>query len=68
MNDKPTVTSLIISGKRRLVYVYPDGKEMIEEYDLKTHEILSRKIKKPSHFKEGKWEYELGEFDEKGNS
>lgn len=55
MNDKPTVTSLVISGRRRLVYVYPDGKEMIEEYDLKTHEILTRKIKKPVHFKEGKW-------------
>lgn len=62
------MTSLVVSGKRRLVYVYPDGKEMIEEYDLKTHEILSRKIKKPSHFKETKWEYELGEVEDKGNS
>jgi len=45
----------VISGRRRLVYAYPDGKEMIEEYDLKTHELLNRKIKKASHFKEAKW-------------
>jgi len=29
-SDKPTVTSLITGGKRRLVYVYEDGKEIIE--------------------------------------
>lgn len=68
MNDKPAVTSLIISGRRRLVYAYPDGKEMIEEYDYKTHELLNRKIKKQNHFKEAKWEYEVGEVEEKGNS
>lgn len=37
LNDKPTVTSMIVNGRRRLVYVYPDGRESIEEYDLKTH-------------------------------
>ncbi len=24
--DKPTVTSMIIGGRRRLAYAYPDGK------------------------------------------
>ena len=48
---KATITSLITGGKRRLVYVYEDGREMIEEYDVKTHELLFRKLKKPSTFK-----------------
>lgn len=51
----PTVTSIITNGRRRLVYVYDDGREMVEEYDLKTHDIITRKIKKPSAFKESKW-------------
>lgn len=51
-----------------MVYAYPDGKEMIEEYDLKTHELLNRKIKKASHFKEAKWEFEVGELEDKGSS
>ena len=63
-ND-PTVTSLISNGRRRLVYAYEDGKEMVEEYDMKTHVIISRKIKKPSTFKESKWEYEIGDGLEK---
>jgi hypothetical protein len=54
-NTKPTVTSLISNGRRRLVYVYENGREMIEEYDTKTHEIVTRKIKNPTNFKEAKW-------------
>ena len=61
----PTVNSLITNGRRRLVYVYEDGKEMVEEYDIKTHDIITRKIKKPTPFKEGKWEYEIGDGLEK---
>ena len=38
---------------------------MVEEYDMKTHQIISRKIKKPSTFKETKWEYEIGDGYEK---
>ena len=38
---------------------------MVEEYDMKTHEIINRKIKKPSTFKESKWEYEIGDGFEK---
>lgn len=32
---------------------------------MKTHEIINRKIKKPSTFKESKWEYEIGDGLEK---
>jgi hypothetical protein len=46
--NNPTVTSMIIGGKRRLAYAYPDGRECIEEYDLKTHELLTRRTKKPA--------------------
>ena len=28
--NEPTVTSMIINGKRRLAYAYPDGREAIE--------------------------------------
>lgn len=66
--NKPTVTSMIIGGRRRLAYAYPDGQETVEEYDLKTHELLSRRTKKPTQFKETKWEYEVGEVEEKGNN
>lgn len=41
---------------------------MMEEYDLKTHEILLRKIKKPSTFKESKWEFEINDGLEKTSS
>jgi hypothetical protein len=66
--NKPTVTSMIISGRRRLAYAYPDGQEAIEEYDLKTHELLCRRTKKPAQFKETKWEWEIGEVEDKGSS
>lgn len=38
---------------------------MVEEYDLKTHEIVNRKVKNPSTFKESKWEWEIGDGLEK---
>ncbi|KAL4441370.1 hypothetical protein ABPG74_013665 [Tetrahymena malaccensis] len=60
-HQKPTVTCLIIGGKRCLQYTFPDKTEMVEEYDMKSHELLMRKIKKVSNFKEAKWEYEIGE-------
>lgn len=41
---------------------------MVEEYDMKTHDIITRKIKKPSTFKESKWEYEIGEAIEKSEN
>ena len=47
-------------GKRRVHYTFPSGLEISEEYDLKTVELLSRKIKHPREIGEGKWEYELG--------
>lgn len=33
-------------GKRKIHYLFEDGKEMAEEYDLKTHQLLC----KPTNF------------------
>ena len=33
----------------------------MEEYDMKTHELISRKWKKQSSIKETSWIYEVGE-------
>lgn len=49
---KATVTSIIVGGRRRLNYNFEDKSEMVEEYDIKSHELLSRKLKKLSHIKE----------------
>lgn len=49
---KPTITSLIANSKRRLNYTFQDKTEMVEEYDIKTHELLTRKYKKPTSIKE----------------
>jgi hypothetical protein len=44
----PTVTSIVVGGaRRRLNYSYDDGSQMIEEYDMRTHELLTRLTKKP---------------------
>ena len=32
---------------------------------MKSHELISRKIKKISHIKDAKWEYEIGEPPQK---
>ncbi|XP_069316046.1 protein DPCD isoform X3 [Eulemur rufifrons] len=33
-------TALLQDGKRKVHYLFPDGKEMAEEYDEKTSELL----------------------------
>lgn len=59
------MTSIVVAGRRRLNYTYDDQSEMVEEYDMKSHELLLRKMRKHNHFKETKWEYEVGEPNEK---
>ena len=31
-----------LGGKRRLHYIFPDKSEKVEEYDLMSHELLSK--------------------------
>lgn len=34
--------SALCSGRRKVHYLFPDGKEMAEEYDEKTNELLGK--------------------------
>uniref|UniRef100_A0A3P8ZHR0 Protein DPCD n=1 Tax=Esox lucius TaxID=8010 RepID=A0A3P8ZHR0_ESOLU len=55
-------TALIHDGKRKIHYLFTDGKEMAEEYDLTTDELTVRKWRSKSTFKgHGPWEIEVGE-------
>ena len=67
LEGEPTVNSVIISGKRKVNYLYPDGSEMIEEYDVNTNEWLLRKIKKKKEFGASDWEYEIGQEEKPFN-
>lgn len=54
-------TCVISAGLRKLHSTYADGLEIVEEFNVQTHELLTRKVKKPSEIGEGKWEWEVGE-------
>ncbi|XP_062579092.1 protein DPCD-like [Saccostrea cucullata] len=56
-------TCMIQDGRRKIHFVFPDGTEMAEEYDLKTSELVSRKWRRKATLgvKESKWEFEVGE-------
>ncbi|KAK1164370.1 protein DPCD-like [Acipenser oxyrinchus oxyrinchus] len=55
-------TALIQDGKRKIHYLFLDGKEMAEEYDLKTDELIVRKWRvKNTLGVLGQWQIELGE-------
>eukprot|EP00761_Pharyngomonas_kirbyi_P010686 gb/GECH01010707.1/.p1 GENE.gb/GECH01010707.1/~~gb/GECH01010707.1/.p1 ORF type:complete len:104 (+),score=12.91 gb/GECH01010707.1/:1-312(+) len=55
-------TSVVQDGRRKVHTTFPDKSEMLEEYDLRTHELLVRKIRTPSVLGgEGEWKYEIGQ-------
>uniref|UniRef100_A0A3P8U1C0 Protein DPCD n=1 Tax=Amphiprion percula TaxID=161767 RepID=A0A3P8U1C0_AMPPE len=55
-------TALIHDGKRKIHYLFTDGKEMAEEYDLKTDELIGRKWRHKSMLgAQGQWTVEVGE-------
>uniref|UniRef100_A0AAQ5YG36 Protein DPCD n=1 Tax=Amphiprion ocellaris TaxID=80972 RepID=A0AAQ5YG36_AMPOC len=55
-------TALIHDGKRKIHYLFTDGKEMAEEYDLKTDELIGRKWRHKSTLgAQGQWTVEVGE-------
>ncbi|XP_040892287.1 protein DPCD [Toxotes jaculatrix] len=55
-------TALIHDGKRKIHYLFTDGKEMAEEYDLKTDELIVRKWRQKSTLgSQGQWQVEVGE-------
>eukprot|EP00758_Cryptobia_borreli_P009017 Tbor_TRINITY_DN5439_c3_g3::TRINITY_DN5439_c3_g3_i1::g.24362::m.24362/K20800/DPCD; protein DPCD len=55
--------SVISQGRRRILYKYVDGTEMIEEFDVITDELLLRKtrVAKTVLGGEGKWDVEVGQ-------
>ncbi|XP_061588628.1 protein DPCD [Cololabis saira] len=55
-------TALIHDGKRKIHYLLTDGKEMTEEYDLKTDELIVRKWRHKSTLGvQNPWQVEIGE-------
>ncbi|XP_025251996.1 protein DPCD isoform X2 [Theropithecus gelada] len=55
-------TALLQDGRRKVHYLFPDGKEMAEEYDEKTSELLVRKWRVRSALGAmGQWQLEVGE-------
>ena len=54
-------TCIISGGLRKLHSTFTDGVEIVEEFNIQTNELISRKIKKSSKIGEGKWEWEVGE-------
>ncbi|XP_055107560.1 protein DPCD isoform X1 [Symphalangus syndactylus] len=55
-------TALLQDGRRKVHYLFPDGKEMAEEYDEKTSELLVRKWRVKSALGAmGQWQLEVGE-------
>jgi hypothetical protein len=55
------VVSILVDGRRRVSSTLPDGTEMVEEFDAKSHELLLRKSRKPTVLGgEGEWKIEVG--------
>ncbi|NXC66345.1 DPCD protein, partial [Anhinga anhinga] len=55
-------TALVQDGKRKIHYLFEDGKEMAEEYDMKTGQLVSRKWRENNTLGgSGKWQVEVGE-------
>ncbi|KAF5909290.1 protein DPCD, partial [Clarias magur] len=55
-------TALISDGKRKVHYLFTDGTEMAEEYDTKTDELLSRRLRSKTRLGgQGAWQVEVGE-------
>ncbi|XP_077461933.1 protein DPCD isoform X1 [Stigmatopora argus] len=57
-----TKTALIHDARRKIHYLFADGKEMAEEYDLRTDELIVRKWRhKNTLGAQGQWQVEVGE-------
>ncbi|KAM8924416.1 protein DPCD [Pelodytes ibericus] len=55
-------TAIVQDGKRKVHYLFSDGKEMAEEYDVKTHELIVRKWRQKSALGAlAQWQIEVGE-------
>ncbi|KAJ3102718.1 hypothetical protein HDU97_000331 [Phlyctochytrium planicorne] len=59
---KGNSTSIVQDGRRKVHTEYPDGTEVVEEFDLKTDDILIRKWRKKTILGAlSPWTFEIGE-------
>lgn len=62
-------TSMIQDGRRKIHYTFSDDRELVEEYDIKSNEIVIRKWRKKTTLGEStKFDYEIGEPEKFGAS
>ncbi|EGD83178.1 hypothetical protein PTSG_03809 [Salpingoeca rosetta] len=60
--ERCKVTAGAMGGRKQVHYTFPDGTEMVEEYDLAKDNLLIRRWKRKTALgKAGGWEFELGE-------
>merc|ERR1719473_1824733 len=59
---EPQRVSAVVDGKKKIQSVWPDGREMVEEFDAKTGTLLLRMTRKPTVTgAEGDWIVEVGQ-------
>ena len=67
MLESSQKTALLQDGRRKVHYTFPNGTELVEEYDSKTSELLLRKWKKKGTLGDSKpWDIEVGEVQMMG--
>ncbi|CAH8831146.1 unnamed protein product, partial [Trichobilharzia szidati] len=55
-------TLLIEDGRRKIHFLFPEGEEMVEEYDTSNDNLLTRRWRKKTVLGgDGSWEIEVGE-------
>ncbi|XP_072883169.1 protein DPCD [Hemitrygon akajei] len=55
-------TAMVQEGRRKVHYVFPDGAEMVEEYEISSDELKVRKWKQKTTLgSPGQWQFEVGE-------
>eukprot|EP00164_Ancoracysta_twista_P003763 GFYU01005046.1.p1 GENE.GFYU01005046.1~~GFYU01005046.1.p1 ORF type:complete len:200 (-),score=62.18 GFYU01005046.1:28-627(-) len=55
-------TAVNVGSRKKIQYNWEDGSEMVEEYDLRSGELLLRKNRAKTFLGgEGEWNYEVGE-------
>lgn len=60
--DEPQRLCVKADGRRKIHTTYPDGSEMVEEYDERTDMLLVRKARRPTRLGgEGEWKFEVGQ-------
>uniref|UniRef100_UPI00398EF180 protein DPCD n=1 Tax=Pristiophorus japonicus TaxID=55135 RepID=UPI00398EF180 len=55
-------TAAVQEGKRKVHYLFPDGRELVEEYEVSNDQLTVRKWKQKNTLRSpGQWQFEVGE-------